>query len=190
MPDGSETVTVGATLANAWFDPAEHLLYLDPGNVIVRGDVAMVRGEARIVTEVETWQDGGIVAHLLPRPVYLPDLIKIFDETEADFIDPVTGQIPTVRVDVWPPDGTSGPALIEAEETATASDLDIMRQRNELVRYTVKTPLGAVNIQQGHRIEVTSSLDPRLENRILHVDRVMAGSYAQERIIMAVERQT
>lgn len=180
---GAEPVLIGPDPATGWFDPAEHLLYLEPGPTVPVGTLITFRGLIRRVIQVETWNEGGLVLHLEPGPVYFPDQAKITRHTQGPF-DPVTDTYPEIITELW-----DGPALVEVAASASAMDEELVDRRRELILYVVKVPLEVVDLEQHDQIEITISRDPRLVGRTVHVIRVLGESHAQERVVHCAERQ-
>jgi hypothetical protein len=179
-----EPVQINSAPAAAWYDQDQHKLYVRDPVTVQRGDLVTVRGAEHRVIEVAYWFGAGTVCDLEPGEAYLPDTVRLYRVTPAAF-DTVAGEYPPdVITEIY-----SGPGRITVNDTASASEMDLMERRNELVRYEVAIPLEVVDLLQGDRIDILVSRDPRLLTRTLHTIRVLSGSHAQERIVMAAERQ-
>lgn len=170
---------------SAAFDPAKHLLYLDEGSDVRAGDLATLRGYSRlVVARPEVWTDGGIVAHLEPDLLWLPDLCTL-ERSNGDMIfDPVTN----TETRVWAPLGADLPCLVEAI-TSKSSEVLVGQQETEVQPYTITLPLTVPDIRKADRITVTRSRNTSLINRRLVVTRLPAQSLSEQLVLLAKEEQ-
>lgn len=165
-------------------DPDQRKIYLDPGVDVQRGDVLGFRTWTRMALSVQSWQGAGLVVEFEDGPSLLPDL-GLLERRSGTTWDQTSNQNTDTWGSVW-----SGPCRVDSAASISSGGSNIGEQEIQTQPFQVTFPLSVIDVEPGDRLTVTASRDGRLLVRKLTVQRTLAASLGQERLVLAREEQT
>jgi uncharacterized protein DUF6093 len=180
----AEWIAVARTAASleGLVDPTERRIYLDFGVDVLRGDTLGFRTWSRRALTVDSWRNAGVVVEFEDGPSWLPDAGTLARKGSA--WNSGSNQNTITWTTVY-----SGPCRVDSA-ASTAPSSEIGQQSIQLQPYTVLFPRTLIDVEPGDRLTVTSSRDGRLLVRTLFVQRTLADSQAQDRVVLMREEQS